>query len=803
MSQTAGRISHREAFKQIRHYSIIKTLGKGQFGYVKLAVHLLTGIKVAIKFIVKRRLDDESLLKVKREVEIMKLLNHPNVIRLYEVIETDTCFFLIMEYATGGEVMDFLVTHGRLKEKDARRLFRQVVSAVDYCHRLHVIHRDLKAENLLLDKDLRVKLIDFGLSNFFVPGELRNTFCGSLTYTAPELIKRQMYEGRKVDVWSLGILLYVLVCGALPFNGDNFRELLTKIVVGKYQVPSYVSAECRDLLGIMLVVDPEERATLDEVRVDPWLRSEEGRAVPKSVVVDNKAKLPKQINKIVLQELVRMQLDREQLVSAIIEDPYGRLAASYYLLLDEYKSRKRERRVPIQNVDRRRGLKTVGARDFSSRLNGLEESGLGEEGNRHLRNDVIDGHYKKRLNDNGFQESRQLHEELKKKDVFRVKGGPLPDGRGGASKAEEGSTPALSGQERTQKAAMCRLARSRSVVNRMVSEQKAELQGADSKEPQREEANLDARRSTRQAAGLEDAIILPLEIADKKIFKEAENKQNRKSNVPSQDISQLPSDGRKQKPLDEGPSRVARGLGEGEANRQPLKAKNHQRNQKYNTICSHYRSSFEDLNIIDIPASGDAGLVETNILESKLGPSERGGSPLHEDLENKLVVLMSQEEGSPALDHTPHHSVSKKNQRKPCKRLQQRIFRKVKNLFKLPSSKPKSLKYEAKPPVGRFPINSQNVRADQPEQVLHYIQQALSNFCFQKVYKIRPFCMRVETKAGVAFEVEVCQLPNLYISGIRFRRIYGDVWQYADVCHQILHVLNQEQGADREKRSKF
>ena len=171
----------------------------------------------------------------------MKLLNHPNIIRLYEVIDTPQELYLILEYASGGEIFDYLIAHGRMKEKDARKHFRQIVSAIDYCHNLRVIHRDLKAENLLLDDKMNVKIADFGFSNQFSPGQRLNTWCGSPPYAAPELFQGKEYVGPEVDVWSLGGVLYVLVCGALPFDGSNLSKLRAKVISGKFKVPFYMS----------------------------------------------------------------------------------------------------------------------------------------------------------------------------------------------------------------------------------------------------------------------------------------------------------------------------------------------------------------------------------------------------------------------------------------------------------------------------------------------------------------------------------------------------------------------------------
>ncbi|CAG2058968.1 unnamed protein product, partial [Timema podura] len=184
----------------IGKYKLLKTIGKGNFAKVKLAKHMPTGKEVAIKIIDKTQL---------------------NPVKLFQVIETEKTLYLVMEYASGGEVFDYLVLHGRMKEKEARAKFRQIVSAVQYCHQKKIIHRDLKAENLLLDSEMNIKIADFGFSNEFTPGNKLDTFCGSPPYAAPELFQGKKYDGPEVDVWSLGVILYTLVSGSLPFDGST------------------------------------------------------------------------------------------------------------------------------------------------------------------------------------------------------------------------------------------------------------------------------------------------------------------------------------------------------------------------------------------------------------------------------------------------------------------------------------------------------------------------------------------------------------------------------------------------------
>ena len=274
----------------IGKYRLLKTIGKGNFAKVKLAKHIPTGKEVAIKIIDKTQLNPGSLQKLFREVRIMKTLDHPNIVKLYQVtfirsamqnsllhlivlqvIETEKTLYLVMEYASGGEVFDYLVLYGRMKEKEARAKFRQIVSAVQYCHQKKIIHRDLKAENLLLDSEMNIKIADFGFSNEFVPGNKLDTFCGSPPYAAPELFQGKKYDGPEVDVWSLGVILYTLVSGSLPFDGSTLRELRERVLRGKYRIPFYMSTDCENLLKKFLVLNPTRRASLEVIMKDKWM----------------------------------------------------------------------------------------------------------------------------------------------------------------------------------------------------------------------------------------------------------------------------------------------------------------------------------------------------------------------------------------------------------------------------------------------------------------------------------------------------------------------------------------------------
>uniref|UniRef100_A0A6I8PGR7 non-specific serine/threonine protein kinase n=1 Tax=Ornithorhynchus anatinus TaxID=9258 RepID=A0A6I8PGR7_ORNAN len=290
----------------IGNYRLLKTIGKGNFAKVKLARHVLTGREVAVKIIDKTQLNPTSLQKLFREVRIMKILNHPNI----------------------GEVFDYLVAHGRMKEKEARAKFRQIVSAVQYCHQKCIVHRDLKAENLLLDADMNIKIADFGFSNEFTIGNKLDTFCGSPPYAAPELFQGKKYDGPEVDVWSLGVILYTLVSGSLPFDGQNLKELRERVLRGKYRIPFYMSTDCENLLKKLLVLNPVKRGSLAQIMKDRWMNvgheEEELKPYlePEPDFNDTKR----------IDIMVTMGFSREEINESLINQKYNEVMATYLLL---------------------------------------------------------------------------------------------------------------------------------------------------------------------------------------------------------------------------------------------------------------------------------------------------------------------------------------------------------------------------------------------------------------------------------------------------------------------------------------
>uniref|UniRef100_UPI0037E8BF54 serine/threonine-protein kinase SIK3 homolog isoform X2 n=1 Tax=Semicossyphus pulcher TaxID=241346 RepID=UPI0037E8BF54 len=335
---------------RVGHYEIERTIGKGNFAVVKLATHIITKAKVAIKIVDKTQLDDENLKKIFREVQIMKLLKHPHIIRLFQVMETERMIYLVTEYASGGEIFDHLVAHGRMAEKDARKKFKQIVAAVHFCHCRNIVHRDLKAENLLLDHNLNIKIADFGFSNLFSQGQLLKTWCGSPPYAAPELFEGKEYDGPKVDIWSLGVVLYVLVCGALPFDGSTLQNLRARVLSGKFRIPFFMSTDCEYLIRHMLVLEPSRRLTMEQICKNKWMR--QGDPDPdfdrliaecEQVKTERDTEL---INEQVLIAMSEMGMDRERTLQSLQTDAYDHFSAIYSLLADRLKKHKTLRVAP-------------------------------------------------------------------------------------------------------------------------------------------------------------------------------------------------------------------------------------------------------------------------------------------------------------------------------------------------------------------------------------------------------------------------------------------------------------------------
>ncbi|XP_059299710.1 CBL-interacting serine/threonine-protein kinase 25-like [Lycium ferocissimum] len=258
-------------------YEMGRLLGQGTFAKVFYGRHIITSDSVAIKVINKDHVKREGMMEqIIREISIMRLVRHPNIVELKEVMATKQKIFVVMEYVKGGELFA-KVANGKLKEDVARKYFQQLISAVDFCHSRGVYHRDLKPENLLLDENENLKVSDFGLSALseqLRTDGLLHTQCGTPAYVAPEVLRKKGYDGAKSDIWSCGVILYVLLAGFLPFKHENLMKMYRKVFKGEYEFPPWFSPEAKKLISKLLVADPEKRITISAITRVPWFIKE-------------------------------------------------------------------------------------------------------------------------------------------------------------------------------------------------------------------------------------------------------------------------------------------------------------------------------------------------------------------------------------------------------------------------------------------------------------------------------------------------------------------------------------------------
>jgi 5'-AMP-activated protein kinase catalytic alpha subunit len=317
---------------RLGQYILGDTLGHGSFGKVKLAKHEITQHTVAVKIMNKEKIEQQKMdAKIVREIKILKLLQHPHIIRLYEVIETPTDIFLVMEYVSGGELFHFIVRHWPLPLGQVRRFFQQIIAGVEYTHYYRVVHRDLKPENVLLDNELNVKIADFGLSNLMHDGDFLRTSCGSPNYASPEIISGQLYAGPEVDVWGCGVILYALLCGRLPFDEEHITTLFRKIKDSDYRMPDGLPEECKDLIRRMLAKDPLQRITIPQVRAHPFFREQLPPYLalpPERTVVEGQGRVDEDVLYAVAE---RMDVPYEIALKSLISGVKTPLSVAYWI----------------------------------------------------------------------------------------------------------------------------------------------------------------------------------------------------------------------------------------------------------------------------------------------------------------------------------------------------------------------------------------------------------------------------------------------------------------------------------------
>ncbi|NWZ56266.1 HUNK kinase, partial [Haliaeetus albicilla] len=329
--------------KQVGNYLVGKMINKGSFAKVMEGLHIPTGEKVAIKVIDKRKAKQDSyvLKNMKREPRIHQMIKHPNVVRLYETLETDNSYYMVMELCHGGDLLDRICDKKRLAEREVRRYTRQILSAVEHLHCQGIVHRDLKIENFLLDENNNIKIVvsDFGLSNTAkfkdLSQELLHTQCGSPAYAAPELLAHRKY-GPKVDVWSIGVSMFVMLTGTLPFMVEpfNIKQLHQKMLIGEISpIPSDIFPGAVHFMQSLLEPDPAKRPGVKEAIKDKWLNEGFTRKILNAATYENRL-CPSELNPVVLNYMTEiMEFSLSEVINILINNRPSPAMASYCLLL--------------------------------------------------------------------------------------------------------------------------------------------------------------------------------------------------------------------------------------------------------------------------------------------------------------------------------------------------------------------------------------------------------------------------------------------------------------------------------------
>ena len=318
--------------KGVAQFKMGDQLGEGSFGVVRLATHILTGERVAVKILERSRIrEQKDKVRIEREIRILKSLNHLNIIKLYSVIETNTTQYLIQEYASGKELAEYIFSKKKLDDKEACRYFQQIISGIEYIHKLQIAHRDLKPENMLLTASKDVKIVDFGLSNTYKKGELLGTACGSPCYAAPEMLSGKKYRGITVDIWSCGIILYVMLCGYLPFEDNNNEGLYKKIIAGKFTIPDEVSKSGKDLIKKILETNPKKRITIPEIKKHKWFNIVNPDTNVHCGIDTKKDVIP--IDEAIVSDMEKMEYKKEDVRKNVLMNEHNNVTTTYYLLL--------------------------------------------------------------------------------------------------------------------------------------------------------------------------------------------------------------------------------------------------------------------------------------------------------------------------------------------------------------------------------------------------------------------------------------------------------------------------------------
>ena len=321
--------------KYIGQFVLGERLGQGTFGVVVLGTHQITGEKVAVKILDKEKiLQETDKSRLEREIKILKNMRHNNIVHLYDVKETPTSLYIIMEYICGKELFEYIIYNKRLNELEACKFYQQIISGIEYLGKIKVVHRDIKPENLLLDNKNNIKIVDFGLSNSYPKNELLTTACGSPCYAAPEMINGEKYYGLKADIWSSGIVLYAMLCGYLPFEEADNEKLYKKITEGKFKTPNFLSDSAKDILHRILNTDPKSRITIPQMKKHPWFNLINPRLNMSEGLLLNKVIVPIDEN-IVYIMVNQYKFNGEEIRTNLLLNNHNHITTTYFLILNK------------------------------------------------------------------------------------------------------------------------------------------------------------------------------------------------------------------------------------------------------------------------------------------------------------------------------------------------------------------------------------------------------------------------------------------------------------------------------------
>ena len=327
-----------EKNKSICDFIIKQVVGEGTFATVRLAINKQTKEQVAIKIMDKSKLVQKAdKIRLEREIKVLKNLRHPNIVHLYSVVEKEDKIYLITEYVKGKELFDYIVSNKKLSEYESCLFYQQIISGIEYLHKIKYVHRDIKPENLLInEKTKELKIVDFGLSNLFTSKTLLESACGSPSYAAPEMLIGKKYRAPPIDIWSSGIVLYAMICGYLPFEDDDDDNLYDKICKGKFIIPKHVSENAKDLLNKLLVTDPQKRFTITQIKNHPWFHLYNNKG---KLMVNDGLNLIKYVvpidEDIVFSMSSKYNITEDKIRISILSNKHDDIYTIYYLLLEK------------------------------------------------------------------------------------------------------------------------------------------------------------------------------------------------------------------------------------------------------------------------------------------------------------------------------------------------------------------------------------------------------------------------------------------------------------------------------------